>query len=316
MLTGASRFRSWLDLCRLPYSMSVAADPLAGALIAGATWAEMPFAICLMLAVFFFHAGAVALNDWHDFKIDRVENPDRPIAAGKIGRWYGLFGAGVLLVVGWTFTSVPGNRHGQLGLGLLAGILLYEFIMKGAPAGKALPGIVRALAMMMGTMLVPVTQSTANWPMRVFFMCILAVYALGAAVLAQRPPDHLRRAIAISGSIIVGLAVMALALTRLFFPVLAPHSIAAVWIGGLLIVVGYPLSRAIARPADATLGAAAWYAVLGAILVDAAAVAFIRNLPASLAVALVLLPVVYGRYMLDRVPAENDGTSPAEPSAT
>lgn len=297
--SGVARFRPWFVLCRMPQSLTAAADPLAGALVAGAGPGQLPFAITLMLGVFFLHAGAVVLNDWHDFKSDRVENPDRPLAAGHIGRWYGLFGAVVLLSAGLTLTSVPGPRSAQMGLGLLAAILLYEFIMKGAPAGKAVPAIARALALLMGAMLVPAEGQVGDWSLRAFCMCVLGTYVLGATVVGQRPPDQYRRAFAVAGASVMGLAVLALAFMRLFLPAEAAHPSAAVWIGLLAVGLGVALGRAIMRPAEATLRTATWAALLGTILLDATMVAFVRNLAVSLPVAALLLPVFYVRRLLE-----------------
>lgn len=305
---GVGRFRPWFELCRVPHSLVVAVDPLAGALVAGAGWGDMPFAVCLMFGAFFLHAGAVVLNDWHDLKSDRVMHPDRPLPAGRVGRWYGLFGASVLLCVGWTFMSVPDARSGQLGLGVLAAVLLYEFIMKGAPAGKAIPGLTRAMLFMMGAMLVPVAQSPGGWPLRVFCMSVLAVYDLGATVLAMRPEDQYRRAFAISGAIVVGLPAIAVAMMRVFFPALAVYPSAAVWIGLLAVLVGHALFRAIARPSDEALARAGWLARVGSVLLIAAPVAFVRNWAVSLPVAVIVLPVLYVQRLLI-APASAEGDS-------
>jgi len=295
---GVGRFRPWFELCRLPHSLAVAVDPLAGALVAGAGGAQMPYVICLMFGAFFLHAGAVVLNDWHDFKADRIEHPDRPMPAGQVGRWYGLFGAIVLLCVGWTFMSVPDARSGQLGMGVLAAALLYEFIMKGAPAGKAIPALTRALLLMMGAMLVPIEASPGGWPLRVFCMSVLAVYAIGAAILAERPEDQYRSAFAVAGGIVAALAVATLAMMRVFFPAVAVYPSAAAWIGLLIVLLSYPIFRAATRPSDAASASAAWVALLGSVLVAATMVAFVRNLAISLPVAAMVLPVIYTRRLL------------------
>lgn len=314
---NVGRMRPWFELCRIPYSLTVAVDPLAGALVAGAGWADMPFAVALMFGAFFLHAGAVALNDWHDFKADRVERPDRPIAAGRIGRWYGLFGATVLLGVGWTFASVPGPRSGQLGLAALAAVLLYEFIMKGAPAGKAIPALTRALLFLMGAMIVPVGDAPGGWPLCVFCMTVLTFYTLGAIILAERPEDQYRRVFAISGGAVVGVALAAASMMRIFFPTAAVYPSAALWVGLLLVLTGFPLVRAIARPTDHLLGAAAWSALLGSILLDATLVAFVRNVAVSLAVAAMVLPAIYARRAMcadataPRAASPSTGVDPA-----
>ncbi len=312
---GLGRLHPWLDLCRLPHSLAVTADPLTGALLAGAGWSQVPSAISLMCGVFCLHAGAVALNDWHDFKFDRVEKPDRPIVMGTVGRWHALLGAVVLFAAGLTLASLDSRQMG-LALGLVAAILVYEFIMKAAPAGKAIPAIARCLAMLMGMMLVPPATSAGaaaiGWPFRVFALCVLGIFTLGGVILAQRPPDQLRRTMAAAGAIVAGIAVLALAAARVFFPTTGLHSSAGVWIGLVLAVAGYPIGRAIVRPADATLRSAAWSAVLASMMVDAALVTFTRGLAVSLPLAVIIPLVFYARRYVERGRLGSNDLPPAE----
>jgi 4-hydroxybenzoate polyprenyltransferase len=300
---GMDRLRPWFNLCRLPQSLAVAADPLAGALLVGAGLGKLPLAACLMLSASCLYAGAVALNDFHDYKSDRVENPHRPLPAGRLRRWPALGVALGLLLAGLAFSFIPGPRTGQIGLLILAVILLYEFIMKSAPAGQALPAVARALALLMGMMLVPVVDNgpgwTVGWGPRAFCMFVLGVYVVGTTIFAQRPPDQLRRSFAMAGTAVAALAVLALGLMRVFFPGQGLHPSAAIWVGLLLVVAGYPMVRAIIRPADATLRAAAWGGLLGAVLVDATMVAFTRHFLLSAPVAAIVLAALYARRVLE-----------------
>lgn len=302
-----------MELCRLPQSLAVSVDPLAGALLVGASWGKLPLAVLLMFSAFLLYAGAAALNDFHGFKSDRIEKPDRPLPAGRLGRWQALAAAVVLLLGGLVISSIPGPRTGQIGLLLLAAILLYEFIMKGAPAGQGIPALARALALLMGMKLVPVIDPadgwTVGWGPRAFCMVVLGVYVLAAIILAQRPPDQLRRVYAAAGTIIAGLAIIALAMMRLFFPGLGLHPSAAIWIGLLLVVAGYPMLRAIVRPADKTLQTAAWAALLGTVLVDATLVAFTRHFLLSVLVAAMVLAVFYARRLLDAPPVAAESST-------
>jgi hypothetical protein len=86
---------------------------------------------------------------------------------------------------------------------------------------------------------------------------------------------------------------------RVFLPAHATDPSAAVWIGLLVVVVGITAGRAIVRPENHTLLAAAWAALLGTILVDATLVAFVRSLPLSLPVAALVLPALYTRRLLE-----------------
>lgn len=323
---GLDRFRPWADLCRLPQSLAVSVDPLAGALLVGASWGKLPLVALLMFSAFLLHAGAAALNDFHDYKSDRIENPDRPLPAGRLGRWQAFSAAVVLLLSGLVISSIPGPKIGQIGLLLLAAILLYEFIMKGAPAGQGIPALARALALLMGMKLVPVIDPadgwTVGWGPRAFCMVVLGVYVLGAIIFTQRPPDQLRRVFAAAGTIIAGLAIIALAMMRIFFPNLGLHPSAAIWIGLLLVVAGYPMVRAIVRPEAKTLRTAAWAALLGTVLVDATLVAFARHFLLSVLVAAMVLAVFYARRLLDAPPAPAESSiadlsgEAAEPAST
>lgn len=284
----------WFELCRLPWSLAVAADPLTGALIAGAGWRNIPTIGALMIGVALIHAGAAALNDWHDVKADRTERPGRPIPAGRVGRWWALLVACVLLASGWGMITISGGiRFSQVGLILLCTVLIYEFLLKEAPIARTLPGLARALALLAGLMVVPVADSPAGWGVRMFFMGTLALYSLGTMVVACRVEPDARRGFTIAGGSVAGVAVVALATERLFFPQTATHPAGAIWIGLLLVVAGYPMFRAIVRPGEGASRSAADAMMLGSILVDAAAVGFVRGVPLSLPVAALLVPVYY-----------------------
>ena len=76
--------QAWLELCRLPNVFTALADPLAGALLAGASWKNGPGLVLLMLASGCLYTGGIVLNDWHDIEKDRVERPDRPLPSGRV----------------------------------------------------------------------------------------------------------------------------------------------------------------------------------------------------------------------------------------
>ncbi len=311
---GLDRAQPWLTLCRLPWSLAVAADPLAGALLVGAGWGTCPSVLALMLSVVLMHAGAVALNDWHDYKTDRVERPDRPLATGAIGRWWCLAIAMILLSAAWTLMSAPGLQFTQLGAIVVSTVLVYEFLLKGAPAAKVFPGIARALGLLSGMMLVPVPLSSVGWGPRAFFMAMLVLYVLGTMVLAARVADDERRAFATGGGAVMAASLIALAMTRLFFPLVAINSSALIWIGLIVVLTSPPLLRAILRPSVTAQAAAAGSAMLGTLLVDATAVTFVRGSYVAIPVALLLLPVILARHWLtasERLPVA-DAPSPGQ----
>src|SRR5262245_42226854 len=97
---GPNKLRAYLELCRLPSCFTAMADPLAGALLAGARWGDVLQVSAVMFAGAFLYAGGIALNDWHDAKQDLAERPDRPIPSKRVGRLEALILASILLAAG------------------------------------------------------------------------------------------------------------------------------------------------------------------------------------------------------------------------
>ncbi len=310
------RLRGWFELCRLPWSIAVAGDALAGALLARAGFVQLPVVLLLMLGTMLLHAGAVALNDWHDFKADRVEHPGRPLPAGTIGRWRCLAVAIVLGCVGLGMFFVAGMKFGQAGLVLACIVLIYEFLLKGAPAAATIPGVARAVAMFAGMLTVPVDAAGVSWSARAFFLAMLACWSFAGMLLAWRCPDHARRGFAVAGAVAMALAAGAVAMSRAFFPQVAVNPAAAAWIGLLMIVAGVSTVRAIVRPTEAHLANAAAYTMIGSLILEAAMVAFVRGVPVSILVAMLAVPVVYARKWLACRDLAIESTSNMERPAT
>ena len=71
-----------------------------GALIAGAPFVPNHYAILGFASVFLISGGGMAINDFFDAEIDKLNRPDRPVASGKISRRTALVYSCVLLVIG------------------------------------------------------------------------------------------------------------------------------------------------------------------------------------------------------------------------
>src|SRR5690606_12344221 len=87
-----SVFKGCLILMRPPNLPTAAADIISGAAIAGffvTSWSLIPQEtiiglLLLILGSVCLYAGGVVLNDVFDFKIDKVERPERPIPSGVV----------------------------------------------------------------------------------------------------------------------------------------------------------------------------------------------------------------------------------------
>ena len=318
--------RAWFELCRLPSSLLPAADPLAGALIAGARWRHIPWIVLLMFGTVLLHAGARALNDFNDFKCDRKEFPNRPIVSGRVGRWTALLVAIVLIVLGWAVTSLPGRTSQQIAIAMVCCIPLSEFLMKGIPIAKTLPSVSRALGLFLGMSLVPwslppgvvaTNPSMADLSFRLYFCATLGVYVLGVTILAYRINDAERVAFVLGGAIMTAVSVAMLAMTQLFFDQ-AVRGSAVIWIVPLLAVAGVPIALAILWPSEAASQRAAWRAALGVCILETAMVTFVRGPWWGLPVIVVLGPVIYARYWLDEdaITSTQTGTTATATAST
>lgn len=270
------------------------ADPLAGALLAGAGWRDTGKVLLLMVAAACFYAGGTALNDWHDWKRDLVERPGRPIPSGRISRWRALLGAVVFLALGQLLTSTLEPAVGAISLLLLVCIVLYDVLMKDIPAAPALMGAARGFNLMMGLSLLTAEPGTPYF----YPVIALAIYVTGLTIFARREagPSRKEQLLVGAGFMAVGLAMQAMLI--LFFIGRVVSATGMIWVLLLAGAVGYTCVQAIVTPAPVRIQRTVKTAVLGIVLFEAALVAFCCGLPLSLLVVALLVPAVWlGRWM-------------------
>jgi 4-hydroxybenzoate polyprenyltransferase len=278
--------KGWLELCRLQRAMIAAGDPLAGALLAGAGWMQLPAIAAAMTGVLLMHAGAWALDDWHSLKLDRTERPERPIPSGQVNRWSAL-GAGVFMVLlGYFVVTLPGTLVGQAGVILFALILIHQFMLREIPLGLPLPALARAAGFWIGTLVPASVHALAPDALALLGLLTLGTHALGIAVLDQR---YIRRrtlpCLVIAGTCFV-LSWAALVGARIVWPSWLSHPSAAVGIGVLLAIVGSRWILAFRRPDERAVHALLWPALIGSLVLEATLVAFVHGWPRAIPIVL------------------------------
>ncbi len=77
--------RAYLELMRPVDGLMAAFAVLIGYFIAAGQLALLPLPLA-MASVFFFSGAGIALNDYFDLEMDKVNAPNRPIPSGKIGK--------------------------------------------------------------------------------------------------------------------------------------------------------------------------------------------------------------------------------------
>jgi 4-hydroxybenzoate polyprenyltransferase len=83
-----------------------------------------------VFASIFLYAGGVILNDVFDFRIDKVERPERPIPSGLISLKSAAVYGGTVLLIGIFLAFLVHNLSGWIATALAISILLYDAIAK------------------------------------------------------------------------------------------------------------------------------------------------------------------------------------------
>jgi 4-hydroxybenzoate polyprenyltransferase len=142
--------KAWLQLFRVPNLLTVPGDPLAGFLIAsgGQLDTRVVFA---MLASLCLYAAGLAINDLADFAEDKQDRPKRPLPSGAISRPAAWIITGNLVIFGLGFSFAAGPNAALMGIGVILGVTLYNFLTKRiAIIGALNMGVCRGLSLLLG----------------------------------------------------------------------------------------------------------------------------------------------------------------------
>jgi len=147
-MTGP-RIADLAELVRLPAALTVPGDSLAGATAAGRPLGRrgllMPVA-----SVSLYWAG-MALNDYADRELDRIERPERPIPSGRVRPGQAFALATALTATGLGAAAVAGGRRGLGTAAVLAGVVWsYDLVLKDTVAGPVAMAAARGLDVILG----------------------------------------------------------------------------------------------------------------------------------------------------------------------
>jgi hypothetical protein len=149
---------AWLRLLRLPNHATVAADILAGFLIASQAREiavpSAPFWWALAAGLLFYAAGMV-LNDVFDVALDRRERPERPLPSGAIDVATAASVGQRLLGCGGICACIAAFISGHaavalVGAALTAAIWIYDRHAKATAFGPTVMGSCRSLSWLLG----------------------------------------------------------------------------------------------------------------------------------------------------------------------
>ena len=143
------KLKPFLQLVRIPTIFSSLSNAYAGFWIGGGHAGIKSLLLGLIAAGLYLMAG-MALNDVADFKVDRMERPDRPLPSGAISlstAWMLSIGMMLLALVCQWFANPVAAVVGVL---LIMAIFLYNFLLKGTFFGPVSMGLCRLLNLLCG----------------------------------------------------------------------------------------------------------------------------------------------------------------------
>jgi 4-hydroxybenzoate polyprenyltransferase len=144
------RARDAAILVRLPAALSVPGDTLAG-LSTSASGIVPDRRLAMPAASVFLYWAGMALNDFADRDLDRVERPERPIPSGRVQPGEALMLAAGLSVAGVATAAWAGGRPAVgTALALVSTVWAYDLVLKNGPAGPAAMATARALDVVLG----------------------------------------------------------------------------------------------------------------------------------------------------------------------
>jgi len=126
--------RTYLTLLRVSNLPTVWSNVLAAVLLSGAPFSWAPF-LTLLVALSLLYSGGMALNDLCDAAVDRVQRPDRPIPAGRIGLGKVQLLTALLFVCALALLGTLPHGAGGAGAGVLLTLVIvaYDLYHKGNP---------------------------------------------------------------------------------------------------------------------------------------------------------------------------------------
>ncbi|HET9141479.1 SCO3242 family prenyltransferase [Actinophytocola sp.] len=140
--------RSVVELVRAPAALSVPGDSLAGAAAAG--WPFRRRSVLPAAAAVCLYWAGMALNDYADRDLDRVERPERPIPSGRVTPGFALGLATALTAAGIGLAALAGRSALRVAVPLAGTVWLYDLVLKPTPAGPVAMAAARTLDVLLG----------------------------------------------------------------------------------------------------------------------------------------------------------------------
>ncbi len=297
-----SRTLDYARLVRLPNVFTALADICLGfvvTLTVGETNRLERFGLLLLASACLYMAGMV-WNDYFDIEQDRRERPFRPLASGRVALSMGFalgclqLAAGLAAALGADLLRPDTSFRSLILAGCLtAAILAYDGVFKRTWAGPIFMGLCRFLNILLGLSIV---SQAPNWGW--LLAVVVGLYVAGVTWFARTEAQERSSVQSLKGAAVVMLMGVLLSLAA---PILversasdaaAPAVLFPYLLAGFIVVIGWPVMRAIAAPVPQRVQSAVKRAVLGLVLLDAVLATSVVGV-VGLLIGLLVLPALF-----------------------
>ncbi len=248
------------ELVRLPAGLTEPGDVLAGWSSAGRP--RGPGTLGLPVASTCLYWAGMALNDYADRDLDRLERPERPIPSGRVTPHQALALAAGLTIGGLSAAAVAGGVSALRVAVPLAGVVwAYDLALKGGVLGPVAMAAARALDVLMG--------ASGNVSGAALPAAALAAHTGAVTALSRGEVHGSRSAVAVTVTCLTGavaVAVAALPGPRSRTSIVGRSALATVYAA----TVGTAQLAAVANPDSATVRRATGAGIRGMIPLQAA----------------------------------------------
>lgn len=261
MSQARPRLSDLAELVRLPAGLTVPGDVLAGWSTAGRPQGGRA-ALAFPVASTCLYWAGMALNDYADRDIDRVERPERPIPSGRVTPHQALTIAAGLTVGGLAAAALAGGGSALRVAVPLAGVVwAYDLTLKRGPLGPVAMAAARALDVLLG--------AAGNVTGAALPAAALAAHTGAVTALSRGEVHGSRRAVAaavtgLTGAVAVAVAALPGGSSR-------THTVGRTALATVYAVtVGTAQAAAIANPDPTTVRRATGAGIRGMIPLQAA----------------------------------------------
>lgn len=173
---NSSNFKNYLLLIRLPNLFTLPSNIILGFVLVSTFTMTITSVIQILMLVtisILLYCVGLVLNDLFDYKVDKKERPNRPLASGKISRKVAIILVTILASIALILSLLVSVTTFSISFLLLVIIFGYDKYLKNTPAGPFTIAAARVTNIILGTTVN--INGLENFPQNVLLMFIMTI---------------------------------------------------------------------------------------------------------------------------------------------